>query len=985
MYEVSIALRKFLTEEGHQSFLAQQFDIDLEPIIWSDDLAVPLVTAHCRDLVPALLKLLDHVRDLFLQRGFTLNLAKGKTGVVATFCGADAPALRREIQLVAQPGVHHQFPDGCGTFVHFSPAYRHLGTLYTSDQKLNAEIAARIGMASSAFSQVSRRLLLNKHLPCSLRLQLFRSLILSKLYFGMGAWHTPTGKQLDRLRVTVVRMVRKILKLPSGPSTMSSAQLLVHAEVPEPRVQLALDRLLYAQRLFHHGPAFLQHLVHIEAASNVQSWPAGLRHDLQWLYCVETVPDETLRDPDHTQLIEYWQSSASNWRSRVRRAGKRHIFQESMILEAQSWHARIFEVLRAHAFTMKPDPALLHLQEGCYQCPDCPRTFTTPQGVHMHRRKAHGVYSPEHHLLDSATCPACLTFLWSTQRLQQHLAYMPRDGRPNPCFAYLQRIGFSVSYLALALPKSMQGQSRFDALPVAGPDWAGVSGYERELCALRAEQHSIQEELADYETPETPQESGEKLAHILTQLTRQWYAEFCAAQHCSVGLVPLRDRWLDSLCRLPVSFESWASWVFLAWGEHILPDLVATLLDGEAESLIEEAFAELAGDLHEYQLALRLRQIELCVDRLHAQLTADPLPHRPVRPPQDQARPRQLPLQAVPRLFDGQTKWHEDLRQVEWEDMPVDPLTPMVPDLAPRPSFVIVHLFAGRRRHTDLHAHLEAWAHQRNFSLTILSLDTAIAPVLGNLDQRSLPWQRLQDLYNAGCVAATVSGHPCETFSSARWHRPPEGFEHVKWPHPLRTAMNLFGLDHRTLRELLQTKVGTVFFLQTAWALANHLVHGGLFIEEHPDIPVHEAHPSIWRSALLQFFCKHPDIHLHHIRQWRFGAPTSKPTGLLGLRLPHFGRDLYSCALADAVAPAAHAIGLNERGEFRTAVHKEYPPALSKGLATVLANQLKRDYWARRFRVTAPVSSALQEWISEVVHVCRTVREDAAWLPDFQG
>eukprot|EP00435_Cladocopium_sp_Y103_P043307 s1767_g12.t1 len=923
MYEVFIDLRKFLTEEGHQSFLTQHFDIDLEPIIWSDDLAVPLVTAHCRDLVPALLKLLDYVRDLFLQRGFTLNLAKGKTGVVATFCGADAPALRREIQLVAQPGVHHQFPDGFGAFVHFSPAYRHLGTLYTSDQKLSAEIAARIGMASSAFSQVSRRLLLNKHLPCSLRLQLFRSLILSKLYFGMGAWHTPPGNQLDRLKVTVVRMVRKILKLPAGPSNMSSAQILVYAEVPEPRVQLAMDRLLYAQRLFHHGPAFLQHLVHVEAASHVHSWLAGLRHDLQWLYGVEAVPDETLRDFDHTQLIEYWQSSASNWRSRVR--------------------------------------------------------------VHTHRRKAHGVYSPEHHLLDSATCPACLTFLWSTQRLQQHLAYMPRDGRPNPCFAYLQRIGFSVSYSALALPKSMQGQSRFDALPVAGPDWAGVSGYERELSALRAEQHRILEELADYEIPETPQDSGEKLAHILTQLTRQWYAEFCAAQYCSVGLTPLRDRWLDSLCRLPVNFESWASRAFLAWGEHILPDLIATLLDGEAESLIEDAFADLAGDLHEYQLALRLRQIELCVDRLHAQLTADPVPHRPVRPPQDQARPRQLPLQAVPRLFEGQVKWHEDLRQVEWEDMPDDPLTPMVPDLTPRPSFVIVHLFAGRRRHTDLHAHLEAWAHQRNFSLTILSLDTAIAPVLGNLDQRSITWQRLQDLYSAGCVAATVSGHPCETFSSARWHRPPEGFEHVKWPRPLRTAMNLFGLDHRTLRELLQTKVGTVFFLQTAWALANHLVHGGLFIEEHPDIPIHDDHPSIWRSALLQFFCKHPDIHLHHIRQWRFGAPTSKPTGLLGLRLPQFGRDLYSCALADAVAPAAHAIGLNESGEFRTAVHKEYPPALSKGLATVLANQLQRDYWARRFRVTAPVSSALQAWISEVAHVCRTVRDDAAWLPDFQG
>eukprot|EP00435_Cladocopium_sp_Y103_P063298 s367_g24.t2 len=972
MYDVSLALRTFLDEQGHTAFIAEHFEVDLEPIIWSDDLAVPIVTARCSDLVPALLKLLDHVRDLFLQRGFLLNLNKGKTGVVATFCGADAPALRRTVQLVAQPGVHHQFPDGQTTFVHFSPAYRHLGTLYTSDQKLNAEIASRIGAASSAFAQVSRRLLLNRHLPCQLRVQLFRSLILSKLYFGMGAWHTPTGAQLDRLRVVIVRMLRKILKLPSGPASVSAAQLLVDAGIPEPRVQLAMDRLLYAQRLFHHGPSFLQHMVHIEAASISQSWLAGLRHDLQWLYSVEAVPDERLCDQDHTQLIEYWQSAAFNWKSRIRRAGKRHIFQESMLLEAQLWHAKIFDVLRTHAFTLRPDPALLHLQEGSYQCPDCPRTFTTPQGVHTHRRKAHGVYSLEHHLLDSATCPACMTFLWSTQRLQQHLAYMPRDGRPNPCFAHLQRLGYSVSYSAMALPKALQGQSRFDALPAAGPSWCGLPFQERALHGLRSERQRLHAEFADYDAPEATLSAGEKLAKILTQATQQWYSDFQQAHHAADDIESLRDRWIDRLCRLPECFESWASRVFLAWGEHLLPDLVADLLDGDAEILIEEAFADLAGDLHEYQVALRLRQLDLQIARLEEQPVEDQ-PHRPVRPPQGHGKPRSLPQQVVPRLFDGQAKWHADLRLVEWEDMPEDPRTPMIPDLAPRPSFVVVHLFAGRRRHTDLHAHLAAWAHTRNFALTILSLDTAIAPVLGNLDQRSVTWQRLQELYGAGCISATISGHPCETFSSARWNPPPAEFAHLRWPRPLRTAMQFFGLDHRTLRELHQTKVGTVFFLQTVWALANHLVFGGLFIEEHPDIPVHEDHPSIWRSALLRFFCKHPDVQLHHIRQWRFGAPTSKPTGLLGLRLPHFRRDLYACALSSALPPAEQAIGVNERGEFRTAVHKEYPPALSCGLAHVLAQQLQRDYWARRTRLTEPLSSTLAEWISEVAHACNHV------------
>ena len=60
---------------------------------------------------------------------------------------------------------------------------------------------------------VSKRLLLNRSLPRQLRLQPFHSLVLSKLFFACGSWHTPTGRQIARIRVVVVRMVRKIMGL----------------------------------------------------------------------------------------------------------------------------------------------------------------------------------------------------------------------------------------------------------------------------------------------------------------------------------------------------------------------------------------------------------------------------------------------------------------------------------------------------------------------------------------------------------------------------------------------------------------------------------------------------------------------------------------------------------------------------------------------------------------------------------------------------
>ena len=169
MYDVAKHISRYLDDHGHSALISKRLNFEVESIIWSDDLAIPVVTEHCEQLVPALLDLLDHVRELFTDRGFQLNLTKGKTSIVATFTGPASAAQRRIYQLIPRPGVHHQFPDGTSSFIHFLPAYRHLGTLYTSDQKLDAEISSRIGAAASAFAQISRRLLTNKHLPLTLR------------------------------------------------------------------------------------------------------------------------------------------------------------------------------------------------------------------------------------------------------------------------------------------------------------------------------------------------------------------------------------------------------------------------------------------------------------------------------------------------------------------------------------------------------------------------------------------------------------------------------------------------------------------------------------------------------------------------------------------------------------------------------------------------------------------------------------------------
>ena len=118
--------------------------------------------------------------------------------------------------------------------------------------------------------------------------------------------------------------------------------------------------------------------------------------------------------------------------------------------------------------------------------------------------------------------------------------------------------------------------------------------------------------------------------------------------------------------------------------------------------------------------------------------------------------------------------------------------------------------------------------------------------------------------------------------------------------------------------------------------------------------------------------------------QWKFGASSVKPTGLLACRLPFFLRDLYTHALPHVQKPATTSIGLGQDGQFRTACHKEYPEALSAGIAHAIEQELQRSLRAGTVQHRTGPAAPARDWLLEVAQACTEIREQAIWLPDFQ-
>ena len=156
---------------------------------------------------------------------------------------------------------------------------------------------------------------------------------------------------------------------------------------------------------------------------------------------------------------------------------------------------------------------------------------------------------------------------------------------------------------------------------------------------------------------------------------------------------------------------------------------------------------------------------------------------------------------------------------------------------------------------------------------------------------------------------------------------------------------------------------------------------------EHPAKPRDPTRPSTWTTAVVEFIRKHPNSFLHHVEQFRYGACSVKPTGLLAVNLPRFKASMNSQADWDLPRPSAVSIGIDESGRFKTSHLKEYPTQFSAALATVLMTQLRQDLRDHRVctvEVDAETSAAW-DWAVQMAKVCSAVRADACWLPDYQG
>ena len=608
-------------------------------------------------------------------------------------------------------------------------------------------------------------------------------------------------------------------------------------------------------------------------------------------------------------------------------------------------------------------------RKHAHQCHICTKSFAAVQGLNAHLWTQHQHISLERKYVFSDTCLACGRCFWTPQRMQQHLRYSRHY--EGGCLEFLVQ-----HYSPLDQPV------RFD-IPdphahVHRLPWVFAEGAipEQGATVWDAQQsHRLNQVRAQWIASGFPEALEPDLKasvfQALTDVTTAW------TLHPEDSEILVHD-WLyriDSFDQESEDIGLQAQWAFLEWGQTAMYDLLDTLEDPDLVVTIDKSFLSLCDQMPLWPLLQEFDRIR------HAYPPAGP--NLDVPQPTIDTRVR-VPLEPFPDSIRDQGQLlfaYSGLQPLQWP--PIHGV-PVLQFSDGRKAIVVFHLFSGRRREHDCHD----WFHSlissffAGVDVIVCSIDTAVDPQLCDLAQGP----HLQSIFHlARRGVPALCGPPCETWTAARHLQPPEGSQ-LRWPRPLRSAQQPWGIPH-PCREFAQLSTGTQLMMTSNRIELLVYLGGGGSVKEHPAEPRAQEYASIWRTNLHKnVLLAAPSAKLIYVEQWQYGADAVKPTQLSVPGLPDAQRKLRACIQGDAVRPEHVLQGVDtSTGQFKTAKAKEYPAGFCKALVSTSLSSLRQRVAAEGWNVIP--SSQLGErelwWLESVANAGKRCSA-TNFLPDYQ-
>ena len=151
------------------------------------------------------------VHDVAARRGLRLNMSAGKTELICAFVGSGARAARQKI--ASQASQIEVSTEDSSLQLRVVHCYKHLGSWVHADAQPRHTIRARLTSARQSWGPLVRPLFRKRAVPLHTKLQIFNSLVVSRLLFNTHVLVRFTEKVLDSWEAGFRGMVAPLARI----------------------------------------------------------------------------------------------------------------------------------------------------------------------------------------------------------------------------------------------------------------------------------------------------------------------------------------------------------------------------------------------------------------------------------------------------------------------------------------------------------------------------------------------------------------------------------------------------------------------------------------------------------------------------------------------------------------------------------------------------------------------------------------------------
>eukprot|EP00435_Cladocopium_sp_Y103_P023500 s582_g5.t1 len=386
---------------------------------WMDDVCISISGATASEVVHRASVATSILLETCTAHGVSPNLDPGKSEILLSLRGRGSRALRvqyfsafqgRRMPILTEYGTHHISVVG---------QYTHLGNVAHHSGVSHKEVRQRFALGNAAFSAHRRLLFQNPTFSAARRADLFGSLVMSKISYGMDSWVIEDKRTFQYMQSALVRLYRRLLRL-AHDAALHDDEIQSDAGLPSMEILMRISRLRYLGLLYK-----CEKVTPWAAIRADTTWCTLVRDDLAWLWG-KIVNTCKLRDPrshfcDWEYVLRYHRSY---WKTLLQRGLKLSILQLKDRLLIRKLHRDVFAVFEsAGSFQTAPvRPALTDRQESeFYGCMLCSLRCRSKGGEGAHMFRKHRVLAFERQWVTGTSCEACLKEFHTHDKLQIHL------------------------------------------------------------------------------------------------------------------------------------------------------------------------------------------------------------------------------------------------------------------------------------------------------------------------------------------------------------------------------------------------------------------------------------------------------------------------------------------------------------------------------------------------------------------------------------